>query len=267
MSPLSSKIFPTCTLIRLSACRTPKWSFLRGFHTSNPPKVTEAIYLKNAYLFSLLAEITDVGIEHIKGQTMTRVRLNETIFHAQGGGQPNDGGTINGHPVVHIIKKTIPNCSYFEIDHFLDAKASFQCGQTVRLQIDESKRRLFMRLHTAGHLIAHIIEGAIPDLKAAKAHHFPGEARITLTGIGLKIPKKEELVELIEKQAALLIHNKAETEILWREDGQRQLKVAHFKGFPCGGTHVRNLEEIGVITIRNIKYEKEQIHIGYGVQT
>ena len=48
--------------------------------------MTEQVYLKDSYMKELDTEVKSVG--------KNKVILNETIFYATGGGQPNDTGVL-----------------------------------------------------------------------------------------------------------------------------------------------------------------------------
>ena len=39
-----------------------------------------------------------------------------------------------------------------------------------------------------------------------------------------------------------------------------------YKGVPCGGTHVKNVAEIGLMTIRKVNHRKGNTKISYAIQ-
>lgn len=96
------------------------------------------------------------------------IELDRTLFHPQGGGQPSDSGWIDeqvvmavatrGDSVLHIVAQPLP------------------LGE-VEMRIDASARQLHARLHSAGHLLG--LAGEQFGWRPVKAHHWPGEGRIT----------------------------------------------------------------------------------------
>ena len=96
------------------------------------------------------------------------VVLRATLFHPQGGGQPCDTGWIGESQVLRVVQE--PE----RIVHFVDRAVS---PGMIRIDVDESRRQLNSRLHSAGHLIGHFAEkqGWVP----VKGHHWPNESRIT----------------------------------------------------------------------------------------
>ena len=104
------------------------------------------------------------------------VRLAETWFHPQGGGQKADRGYINDIPVLHVAHAND------EIDHVVASTEGLAIGVTVRVVVDADWRQLNSAYHTVGHLIAHLGEALYPSMKAISGHHWPGEARVEFTG-------------------------------------------------------------------------------------
>ncbi len=96
------------------------------------------------------------------------IELDRTLFHPQGGGQPADRGwiagqvvetvAVRGERVLHILSQPLP------------------LGE-VEMKIDASARQLHARLHSAGHLLG--LAGEQLGWQPVKAHHWPGEGRIT----------------------------------------------------------------------------------------
>ncbi len=109
--------------------------------------------------------------------------------------------------------------------------------------MDDAARRLHSRLHSAGHLIGLAGEGA--GWHPIKAHHWPGEGRITFTATAPAIvPEASALLATIAGwQAENLPRHLA------YEDGLRQVRFGPLPAYPCGGTHVASLSELGVVTI------------------
>lgn len=112
------------------------------------------------------------------------IELDRTLFHPQGGGQPSDSGWIDeqvvmtvatrGDSVLHIVEQPLP------------------LGE-VKIRIDASARQLHARLHSAGHLLG--LAGEQLGWRPVKAHHWPGEGRITFAaGAGAVLPEASALL-------------------------------------------------------------------------
>ncbi len=99
------------------------------------------------------------------------VILLATIFHPQGGGQPSDTGYIGDNQVLRVVHQQE------QLVHYLakPIKPGTYCAR-----VDNERRLLNTRMHSAGHLIGNIGEGY--GWQPVKAHHWPGEGGVHLNG-------------------------------------------------------------------------------------
>lgn len=179
------------------------------------------------------------------------ITLERTLFHPQGGGQPSDSGTLGGIPVesvmtrgeevVHIVAQPLP------------------LGETTQC-VDAAVRHLHSRLHSAGHMIGQA--GETFGWRPVKAHHWPNEGRITFAaGEGGTLPEAAQLLAIIRQ---------------WQNDnlarridfngGLRQVGFGELPGYPCGGTHVARLSELGEVVITQVKMKKGQMVVSYTLE-
>ncbi len=116
------------------------------------------------------------------------IELDRTLFHPQGGGQPADRGwiagqlvetvVVRGERVLHILSQPLP------------------LGE-VEMKIDASARQLHARLHSAGHLLG--LAGEQLGWQPVKAHHWPGEGRITFASRNsAALPDASALLALVK---------------------------------------------------------------------
>lgn len=177
--------------------------------------------------------------------------MDRTLFHPQGGGQPADRGWIadlavegvvsRGDSVAHIVSQPLPP------------------GE-VTIRIDAESRRLHARLHSAGHVLAQA--GEQSGWQPMKGHHWPGESRIIFAvGANGGLP---EASALLEKVAAWQAEN-LPLQVAFA-DGLRQVGFGDMQSYPCGGTHVASLSELGKIVINQVKMKKGQIIVSYTVE-
>lgn len=229
----------------------------------SPRTTVKPLYMEAPYLFSHEAVITEMGMMEHKGMNLYWVRLNETIFHPQGGGQPGDLGDIDGHPVIQTLKERLGSVTHFEVNHCFDTPLPFHVGQTVTLNIKKEIRLLNMCMHSAGHLIAHLIEQDHPLLKVVDGHHFPGEGRIRFEGETSL--ETSAISERLQRSLFEEINRKTPINTVFTQEGTRTVQIGLFPSVPCGGTHIQTLAELGTVNIRYIKIEKQKISVGYHV--
>lgn len=178
------------------------------------------------------------------------VQLDATLFHPQGGGQPSDSGTIDGVAVLRVAAQGD------QLLHYLAEPLS--CGP-VTLEIDGEQRQLHTRWHSAGHLIGWLGENR--GWQPVKAHHWPGEGRITFAPGAQATELGQEYLQqrLTDMIAADLPRRQLE------QQGMRQVGFGDLPAYGCGGTHVRSLAELGKVQITAVKMKKGQLIVQYQV--
>ena len=140
-------------------------------------------------------------------------------------------------------------------------------GETVALQIDWDRRYALMRLHTALHLLSCVVVAPVSGGNIA-----PDKARLDFD-IDMSLLDGER----ITRETNALIASGVDTETVWITDEEldaqpelvktmsvqpprgvgrvRLLRIAGIDLQPCGGTHVRNIGEIGAIRVTRIRNE------------
>ncbi|MEJ5060892.1 MULTISPECIES: alanyl-tRNA editing protein [unclassified Pseudomonas] len=178
------------------------------------------------------------------------VVLRATLFHPQGGGQPCDTGWIGESQVTRVVQD--PD----RIIHFVDRPV--KVGMT-QIRIDEQRRRLNTRMHSAGHLIGHFVQavGWMP----IKAHHWPGEGRVQFKPVesaqDVDIPTIQHGIEL------WITHDLPRLTSL--REGAREIGFGELPAYGCGGTHVRSLKDLGTVTIESVSQKKGTLSVHYHV--
>ncbi len=230
-------------------------------------------YLDDPYCFRSEAVFQSVK----ETEFGTAVILDRTIFYPQGGGQPSDTGKI-------IFPQGVFDVSTVRLDetgtvlHFGTFEKEFPVeGQKATLEVDEDKRRLHVRLHSAGHLIdVAVTKLGLEGLTPTKGFHFAQGSYVeyegTLENPADYIPALEAaLAELVEQDLAVesadLTPQEAAQQHIQAPAG-KSVRVVNFEGFEacgCGGTHVRSAKGIGPITIRKIKSKKGITRISYAL--
>jgi hypothetical protein len=115
-----------------------------------------------------------------------------TIFHAQGGGQPSDTGTIASKTAtfqVHSVRWPDAEQAILHMGDFEGEGGRFEVGEEAVQKIDWEKRVLHSRLHTAGHVIGLAVNLLVKDGKLdkgivdGKASHYPSAAFVEFSGL------------------------------------------------------------------------------------
>lgn len=251
---------------------------------------TEALYLDDASLRTLTTEVlachplpslpeAEKSLAKNVPVEDSAIITRQTIFYAQGGGQPSDTGTIatvdqSSEFQVSLVRKTSDG-RYLHFGTYVDASSPFAEGQHVMQEIDDSKRTYHSRLHTAGHVLGLAMQILRPELRKVKANHFPGEASLEFEGL-LYNEHKMGIQEKVDE----LVRRDLPVRISWLEgdemgDGENEgrshdgrTRIASIGGLdhnPCGGTHVERTGLVGSIVIRKISRQKGISRVSYDV--
>ncbi len=222
---------------------------------------TEPLFRDDAYLKSATARVLaadDRGIE-----------LDRTVFYPLGGGQPGDTGALvraSGERIA--IADTRKGASPGSVLHIPAAGAPRpEPGELLSLELDWNRRYALMRLHTALHLLSCVVVAPVSGGNIA-----PEKARLDFD-IDMSLLDAER----ITRETNALIALGTATETVWITDAEldaqpelvktmsvqpprgagrvRLLKIPGIDLQPCGGTHVRNIAEIGGIRVTRIRNE------------
>ena len=206
--------------------------------------MTERTY----YISDALAMDTHVISCTPAGEERFHVILTATLFHPQGGGQPSDTGTINGVNMLQAMQ---------DGDALIHVTDGPLAVGPAHLQVNADRRRLHTRYHSAGHLIG--LAGEKYGWLGVKGNHKPGEGRIVFEAAAPSVPVTAE--EIAADVAALT--EGGDTRIITETEGRRLVTWGDLKPYACGGTHVQNTAEIGVIRIIKVKEKKGQLSVQY----
>ena len=208
------------------------------------------------------AEPETLGFESaVRAVEGRRVRLEETYFYPESGGQPADEGTLGGYDVVDVQHGADG------IEHVLAADPALAVGERVTGEIDPAVRTYHQRAHTASH----VVYGAGRRLLEATGYggFDIGPERIRLD---FETAAAVEDVDLLELQKLACEVVWADRAVTWREmdvdaarrdpeivfnlgeavDDSDTVRIVEIDGWDvsaCGGTHVRSTAEIGPIKL------------------
>jgi Ser-tRNA(Ala) deacylase AlaX len=236
--------------------------------------------MDDSYLFTYKGRVLEVS-ETEDGRMI--LILDETIFYPQGGGQPYDLGRIENSSGTFEVEEV----RYFEgkVHHIgKSLQGEIVVGEEVIELIDEERRILNSKLQTGGHLIDMAMRNLGYDyLKPTKGFHFPEGPNVEYSGV-IPEEEREALTIGLEKDLNRMISEGYEVKIQMAEkselenlcyitppetpDGKPTRIVAVWDDLfmPCGATHVKNISELGKMSIKKIKCKKGNTKISYLVE-
>jgi alanyl-tRNA synthetase len=176
------------------------------------------------------------------------VILQSTLFHPQGGGQPFDTGWLGESQVLRVTQEAD------RVVHYVDRPVE---PGPITARVDEQRRALHRRLHSAGHLIGNVGEtlGWMP----IKAHHWPGEAKVTfIRGDAAQAMQAEAIQQQLNEWIAADYPRHMAV-----DNGTREVGFGELPAYACGGTHVQTLSELGQVTIQALSEKKGALSVRY----
>lgn len=247
---------------------------------------TKLLYLDDTYRFAATARVIACKGNGEKRATLV---LDRTIFHPQGGGQPSDTGIIRAVDSswtarVELCRLDVESGQVeHEVSFGEDTLPADITGSDVALSIDSEKRLLHARLHTAGHLLSHVIDELEIPLRGIKGYHFPagpyveyeatGQLDLSPTSIAkLRTDIERASNEMIQRAQGVSVttcapgsvNSEGLSEKAQKADRVRFIAVEGTeKARPCGGTHVANTAELGRMIVKKIGVKKGVIRICY----
>ena len=90
---------------------------------------------------------------------------------------------------------------------FEPAGATFETNSQVECHVDEAKRRLYARVHSAGHLLdIAMVKAGRTDLQPSKGFHFAEGAYVEYIG-NVDANARDALVETLNVKCAEIINS------------------------------------------------------------
>jgi misacylated tRNA(Ala) deacylase len=200
------------------------------------------------------------------------VRLDRTVFYAEGGGQPGDSGLLQlvdggSIAIVNALKGDGPE----DVLHiFAEGTALPAPGTSVTAAIDWERRHRLMRMHTCLHLLCAVVTG---DVTGGQVGDGKGRLDFNLPDTQLdKAHITAELNRLIREDHPVQPRWITDEELAARPElvrtmsvkppsGQGRVRLLEIAGVdlqPCGGTHVARTGEIGQVEVTKIENKGRQ---------
>lgn len=202
----------------------------------------------------------DARITAIDG---AQVRVDQTIFYAQSGGQESDHGTLGGVEVIEA-RKQADAAGAPGIVYTLAAAPAWRVGETIAMRIHWARRYRLMRLHFAAELVLELVYRACAGIEKIGAHIGPDKARIDFLWPQSLAP----LLPAVLAQAMDLITADRQIISAFSDPAtlRRYWEVEGFARVPCGGTHLKRTGEVEAIALKrkNVGGGKERVEISFG---
>ena len=191
--------------------------------------------------------------------------LEKTPFYAEGGGQVGDEGyLLSEFGRIHATNaKKLPDGTVYHISYVEEGQ--LKVGDTVKIEVDQTKKLASARNHTATHLLQAALKRVVGDqVNQAGSSVTPERLRFDFTNFepvsAQQLADVEELVnnEILKGIDVEITHmnldeaKKAGAMALFSEkygDVVRVVKVPGFSMELCAGSHVKNIGQIGAFKI------------------
>lgn len=242
---------------------------------------TRLMYLEDFDVVTATAKVT--GVDTTEDGRID-LQLDQTCFYPRGGGQDWDEGFIksNDGSVIFAVNEVrldengvVRHIGTYE-------KGELREGDEVICEVNAERRETNTRLHSAGHILDMAIDQLGLQWAAGKGAHYPHmsfveyEADIT--------PEAAEVVrQQIEGKVHELVAAGSTNEIRFMPVGEMHTVCRHVPtniptnkparvvmyapdfGIPCGGTHVKDVHDIGQVSVTKVKSKKGITKVSYTV--
>ena len=218
------------------------------------------LYYQYPYVKRFMCTVTDCR-ESKKGTWL--VRLDQTAFYPEGGGQPSDRGTLGEASVLSVHEKN------GAIDHEVDRPLA--PGTMTEGIVDWQYRLDNMQQHTGEHILSGLIHSRF-GYDNVGFHMGAEEVTVDFNGL----LTKEDLVSL-EDAANALIYENVGIRVFYPSEEERksldyrskkeltgQVRIVTFPGADCCaccGTHVRSAGQVGLIKLLTVQKFRDGVRI------
>jgi alanyl-tRNA synthetase len=221
--------------------------------------------------------VDGAGVPVAGARSAVEVVLDRTPFYAEGGGQQSDSGTLVGDGfAVEVIDVQSPVAG-LSVHRGTVVSGEVALDAPVFAQVDVTRRRAVARAHSATHLVHAGIRRALGSSAAqAGSLNAPGRLRFDFTTPGGAVPPSVLTDVEVEVNEVLLRSLPVTAEVMAMEaarqegaiamfgekygDAVRVVTIGDYSKELCGGTHVPNSADIGLIKLLS------EASIGSGVR-
>ncbi|MDQ2788708.1 MAG: alanine--tRNA ligase [Pseudonocardiales bacterium] len=221
--------------------------------------------------------VDGTGVPAAGAGSAVEVVLDRTPFYAEGGGQQSDSGTLVGDGFTVDVADVQSPVDGLSVHRGTVVSGEVVLDAPVFAQVDVTRRRAVARAHSATHLVHSGIRRALGTSAAqAGALNAPGRLRFDFTSPAGAVPPSvltdvedevnEVLLRSLPVTAEVLPIQEARRDgaiAMFGEkygDAVRVVTIGDYSKELCGGTHVPNSADIGLIKLLS------EASIGSGVR-
>ncbi len=205
----------------------------------------------------------DMSVEEVTEGEFTLI-TDKTVFYGEGGGQIGDTGVIyDNDTMITVIDTKKVDGVYIHVCSL--ASGDVKVGDTVRLEINVSRRQSIRRNHSACHLLQAALREVLGNhVEQAGSYVDDTRVRFDFSHFAALTEKELATVEILVNRHILLGESieTVETDIesakkagamaLFGEkygSTVRMVKMGNFSTELCGGTHMDNTGKLGLFKI------------------
>ncbi len=240
------------------------WSNATGSLLSDMPKTSFSGYTESACQAKIIGIITDDMAVNEISEGECSVILDKTVFYGESGGQVGDSGLITkGGAMLTVTDTKKTDGVYVHICTV--SNGIFSVGDTVRAEIDTTRREAIRRNHSSCHLLQSALRRVLGNhVEQAGSYvdgdkmrfdftHFSAMTADELAKVeaivnqeilsGLEVDTREMPIDEAKKLGAMALFGEKYGKIV------RVVRMGDFSTEFCGGTHVDNTARIGLFKI------------------
>lgn len=226
--------------------------------------MTQKLFLEDAYSVKSRSTIIASGPGWF--------HVDTTIFYARSGGQPGDQGQVFVNGKCFEIVDSHYETDRKTVKHLLsNTESVLLVGQEVSFELNWERRHRLMRMHTSMHLLCSLIPAPVTGGGVGE-----NESRVEFDIQTTDFDKEllsNQLNELIQQCLPIEISAITDQQLDDQPELVRTMSVQPPRGLgsirmvnigdgidyqPCGGTHVKNTSEIGLVKVMSIKSKGRQ---------
>ncbi len=234
------------------------------------PDPKRAYYI-DAYRIAFAARVVEV-VRDDNGHTA--VVLDQTYFYPESGGQPADGGRVDGAEVVDV---TVRPSDQAVLHWLANTAVSFTPQTTVNGQIEWARRFDHMQQHTGQHILSRAFINTA-EAETVSFHLGQDICTIDLDVKGsqltaVQVQQAEQLAnQIIWENRPVAVRfvtpEEAQTLPLRKQpdvasDCLRLVDITGFDLTACGGTHVARTGEVGLLKVVKLENRKQKLRVSF----
>lgn len=245
------------------------WSTYGGVHADLLREIGATTFVGYTSLSaqaSVLALVKDdTRVDSLKAGQTGEIILDTTPFYAEMGGEVGDTGTISSEAfTAEVIDTKAPEKGL--VAHVVTVTSgTITVGENVTAQVDKLRRARISRNHTCTHLLHAALRSVLGShINQAGSYVGPDRLRFDFTHFEAMTPEELAQVEKLANEQIMLAlptniyetslssaREAGVTALFGEKYGEtvRVVEAGEFSKELCGGCHVSNTSEIGLVKI------------------